>query len=117
MTTVPITAIHWLLLAGAILLEVAGTVSLRLSDGFTKTGYVIATLSLYGFSFWLLAKAIKAIPLSVSYAIWSGAGTVLIAAIGVAVFGELMTALKLVFITLIVVGVVGLQLMHGPAGS
>jgi len=61
-------------------------------------------------SIYLLTLSLKTIDVSVSYAIWSGAGTALIALIGVAVFREPLTALKLASLALIVAGVVGLNL-------
>lgn len=114
MTTLPLipaTWVHWAFLALAILLEVTGTTALRLSAGFTKPLYVSATFLLYGVSFFFLAKAMVAIPTSISYAIWSGVGTALIVLIGVFLFQEVMTTVRMVFISMIIIGVVGLQLV------
>ena len=65
---------------------------------------------LYGFSFAVFSLALKRIDLSVGYAIWSGLGTAAITAIGMLVFREPLTALKLASLTLIIAGVVGLNL-------
>jgi small multidrug resistance pump len=63
----------------------------------------------YLLSFWLLALTLKEIPLSVTYAVWPAAGTAAIASIGILVFGETATALKLASLALIIAGVIGLN--------
>jgi small multidrug resistance pump len=100
----------WLYLALAILSEVAGTTSMKLSEGFTRPGWTVGIAVFYGVSIVFLTLSLREIDVSVSYAIWSGAGTALIALIGVAVFREPLTALKMVSLALIVAGVVGLNL-------
>lgn len=103
----------WIYLALAILLEVAGTTCMKLSDGFTKMVPSILLFVFYTLSFGMLTLALKRIDVSVAYAVWSGAGTALIATIGVLWFREPMTALKLISLALIIVGVVGLNLGGG----
>jgi small multidrug resistance pump len=100
----------WLFLAGAIALEVAGTTSMKLSQGFTKLFPSILLFVFYAGSFVALTFALKKIEVSVAYAVWSGAGTALIAAIGILCFREAASALKFVSILLIIAGVVGLNL-------
>jgi len=101
---------NWLMLYTAIAFEVAGTTSLKLAEGFVRPGFFILCLGLYGVSFAFLAMALKTLPVSVAYAIWSGAGTVLIAVVGMIWFQESAGALRLLFIALIVAGAVGLNL-------
>lgn len=101
---------YWLALAAAILLEVSGTVSMKLSDGFTKLIPSILIFVFYAASFVALTIALKKIDVSVAYAIWAGAGTALIAIIGILYFKEPATVLKGVSIFLIIAGVVGLNL-------
>ena len=101
---------HWLYLAGAILFEVAGTTSMKLSQGFTRLVPSILIFVFYAISFISLTFAVKKIDMSVSYAIWSGIGTALIATIGVYYFKESMTMLKIASIILIIMGVTGLNL-------
>jgi len=93
-------------------MEVIGTTNMKLSQGFTKTLPSILMFVFYGFSFAFLTLALKKIDLSLTYAIWSGVGTALIAAIGVLYFKEPVTAIKIVSIGLIVIGVVGLALVE-----
>jgi len=101
---------HWLYLAGAILFEVAGTTSMKLSQGFSRLLPSILIFVFYAISFVSLTFAVKKIDMSVSYAIWSGIGTALIAIIGVYFFKESMTMLKIASIILIIIGVMGLNL-------
>src|SRR5829696_4666383 len=101
--------IYWLCLAGAIGLEIAGTVSMKLSHGFTRPLPSVLLLVFYAFSFFLMAIAVKRIDMSVSYAIWSGVGTATIALIGVGWFRESLTLLQVASIVAIILGVVGLR--------
>jgi len=103
-------SMHWLYLAGAILFEVAGTTSMKLSQGFSRLLPSILIFVFYAISFVSLTFAVKKIDMSVSYAIWSGIGTALIAIIGVYFFKESMTMLKIASIILIIIGVMGLNL-------
>ncbi len=93
----------------AILLEVAGTTSLKLSAGFTRLVPSILIFVFYALSFSVFTLALKKIEVSVGYAIWAGLGTALIATIGVLYFKEPLTALKLLSLALIIGGVVGIN--------
>jgi len=101
---------HWILLTAAIVLEVCGTTSMKLSEGFARLLPSILIFVFYGASFTCLTFALKRIDVSVAYAIWSGLGTALIAGIGIAWFREPVTAMKLGSLALIIAGVVGLNL-------
>jgi small multidrug resistance pump len=103
----------WLYLALAIVLEVSGTTCMKLSEGFTKTVPSILLFVFYTLSFSMLTLALKKIDVSVAYAVWSGVGTALIATIGVLWFKEPATAMKLISLGLIIIGVVGLNLTGG----
>ncbi len=100
----------WLYLAVAIVLEIAGTTSMKLSDGLTKLVPSILIFVFYGFSFLVFTMAIKKIDLSIAYAIWAGTGTALIALIGITYFKEPLTLIKIVSLGLIIIGVVGLNI-------
>lgn len=99
----------WALLSGAILFEVAGTTSMRLSEGFTRLTPSVLIFVFYAMSFALNTVVVRALGLSVVYAVWSGVGTVLTGLIGIYYFKEPATAIKLVSIGLIVIGVIGLH--------
>jgi small multidrug resistance pump len=101
---------HWFYLTCAILLEVAGTTSMKLSHGFTKIVPSILIFAFYSASFVALTLALKKIDVSSAYAIWSGFGTALIAIIGIGYFREPSTIVKLASIGLIIIGVIGLNL-------
>jgi small multidrug resistance pump len=101
--------LYWLALAGAIVLEIAGTVSMKLSHGFTRMLPSVLLFVLYGLSFGLMTVAVKKVDMSVSYAIWSGVGTATIALIGVFAFRESLSFVQVISIVLIIAGVVGLR--------
>jgi small multidrug resistance pump len=98
----------WLFLTAAIVLEVAGTVSMKLSHGFSNALPSVLLFLFYGASFTCLNFALRTIDVSVAYAIWSALGLMLVAAIGILVLRESASALKLASIALIVAGVAGL---------
>lgn len=101
----------WLMLAGAILAEVAATAALKLSEGFTRLLPSIVAAVGYLLSFTLLAQALKLqLQVSIAYAIWSGVGTAAIAVIGMLLLNEPVTPLKAVGITLVIAGAVILNL-------
>ena len=100
----------WLLLVAAIAAEVSGTTAMKLSEGFTRTGPTAWVVASYSASFVLLAQVLKSMDVGVAYAIWSGLGTAFVALIGVYYFGEPVTAGRVLSLTLIIIGVVGLQI-------
>lgn len=108
---------HWLFLSGAILLEVCGTVSMKLSNGFEHLVYSVLVYVFYGFSFYMLAMALKSIDIGIAYATWAAVGTALIAAVGVVFFNEGLDTLKVVSLVAIVAGVIGLNLSGGHGGA
>lgn len=106
----------WLLLAIGIALEVAGTVCMKASDGFRDLRASALMFALYALSLTTLAFAFRRIDIAVGYAVWSGAGLVLVVAIGMLWFREPATAGRLLLLLLILIGLVGLPLI-GAAGS
>jgi small multidrug resistance pump len=100
----------WLYLVLAIVLEVSGTTSMKLSQGFTRPLPSLLMFLFYALSLSALTLALKAIDVSVAYAVWSGLGTALIASVGVLWMKEPLNALKVVSLMLIIIGVIGLHL-------
>jgi small multidrug resistance pump len=96
-------------LALAIGSEIVATVSLKLSDGFTKPLPVVVVVAGYGLSFYALSITLRTIPLGVVYAIWSGVGTAAVVVIGLFLFRETLDAVKVAGIGLIIAGVVVLN--------
>jgi len=97
----------------AIVLEVSGTTSMKLSEGFTRFWPSIFIFVFYALSFTALTACVKQMEISIAYAVWSGLGTFLIAIIGAAYFKEPMPLIKILSLFLIVVGVLGVNL-SGP---
>jgi len=100
----------YVLLALAIVSEVCATSCLKLTDGFSRLWPSLGVGIGYLLSFLLLGQALKKIPVSVAYAVWSGAGTAAVAAIGVVAFGEQLGRAQWIGIALVMVGVVVLNL-------
>ena len=96
-------------LALAIGSEIIATVSLKLSDGFTKPMPSVAVVLGYAVSFYALSISLRTIPLGVVYAIWSGVGTAAIVVVGLFLFRETLDLVKVVGIGLIITGVVMLN--------
>ena len=106
----------WLYLAAAIAFEIAATFLLKLSNGFEKPHWGWLSIILYTACFWVLAPALKTIPVGVAYAIWAGVGIAAAAVIGLFAFGERLGPVQLAFIAMILVGAVGLQLTTRTEG-
>lgn len=113
MTVTPTLA--WALLAIAGLLEIVWSVSMKASQGFTKLAFTALTLAAAALSFWLLGLALRQLPVGTAYAVWTGIGAVGAAVLGIAVFGESYSIMRVGCIALIVCGILGLKLL-GSAG-
>ena len=101
----------WAFLTIAGLFEVGWAVGLKYTDGFSRpVPSALTVLAMIG-SFWLLALALKSIPLGTAYAVWTGIGAVGTAALGILLFAEPASALRLACIGLIVAGILGLKLV------
>jgi small multidrug resistance pump len=106
---------HWIFLALSIVTEVAGTTSMKFSEGFTKPGFTALIFIFYGVSFYFFSLAVKRMDLSIAYAIWAGLGTALIALIGFLYFREGMDTIKVASLAAIIAGVIGLNLYGAHA--
>lgn len=100
----------YLTLAGAITAEILATLSMKHSDGFSKLWPSLGTLLGYLIAFSLLAQTLKTMSVGTAYAIWSGAGTAVVALIGIAFLGEAATAARISGVLLVIAGVVLLNL-------
>ncbi|TWP35334.1 multidrug efflux SMR transporter [Leekyejoonella antrihumi] len=98
------------LLAVAIVVEVGATAVLPRAQGFTDLPWTFVVLVGYGLSIALLAVVVKHIPVAVTYAVWSGAGTALVAMIGALWLKEPLSVAQVACLALIILGVVGLNL-------
>lgn len=100
----------WIHLILAGLLEIGWAISMKFSEGFSKPGFSILTIILMIASFGLLALALKQLPISTAYAIWTGIGAVGTAIIGMAFLGESADWRKVLCIALIAGGIIGLKM-------
>ena len=111
MASSPAFAWGVVLLAG--LAEVWWAVGLKYTDGFTRPVPTALTVAGMVVSVWLLAVALRTIPLGTSYAVWTGIGAVGTVALGIVLFNEPATASRLLCVAMIVGGIVGLKMTHG----
>lgn len=100
----------WLLLLSAGLAEIVFALSLKFNEGFTRLWPSILTMISGGSSFYLLMLAIKSLPLGTAYAVWTGMGAVGVAIVGIFLFKESADLYRLLSITLVISGIVGLKL-------
>lgn len=101
-----LSANPWLVLGVAIVLEVCGTVCLKMSDGMTRLWPVLGVIVFYVSTFILMSVSMKALEVGTAYAVWAGLGTALITVAGIALFGESIAWTKLFGTGLIIAGVV-----------
>lgn len=106
---------YWLFLSAAIIAEVAATSSLKASQEFTRLGPSLIVIAGYALAFYLLSLTLRAIPVGVAYAIWSGVGVALVALIAWFVYGQKLDLAGVIGIALIVAGVVVLNLFSKSA--
>jgi small multidrug resistance pump len=102
--------VAYVFLLGAIGAEVAATSLLKSTDGFTRLWPTVAVLSGYAISFVALSQAVKGVQVGVAYAVWSALGTAAIVGIGALFLGEPITLVKTIGVSLIIAGVVTLNL-------
>lgn len=100
----------WVYLVLAGLFEVVWALGLKLSDGFSKPIETIWTIAAMAISFFLLSLALKELPLGTAYAIWTGIGTLGSLILGIMVFGDPATAVRMLCAGLILAGIIGLKL-------
>ena len=100
----------WLALLAAGMLEIAWAFGLKYSDGLTRFWPTAATVAAIGLSFAMMAVALKSLPFGTAYAVWTGIGAVGSIVVGMLVYSESADPFRLLCLTLIVAGIVGLKL-------
>ncbi|MDO9526464.1 MAG: multidrug efflux SMR transporter [Gemmobacter sp.] len=100
----------WVLLVIAGLCEIGWAIGLKYSDGFTRPVATGVTLVVALVSFVLLSQAMKGIPVGTAYAVWTGIGALGVAFLGIVLFQEVVSPIRLAGIGLIVAGIVALKL-------
>lgn len=106
----------WSYLLIAIVAEVIATSALKASAGFSRLIPSAVTIVGYALAFYLLALALKTIPVGIAYAVWSGVGIVAIAVIGYFFFGQALDAAAVIGIGLILAGVLVLNVFSATGG-
>jgi len=105
----------WVYLAVAIVAEVIATSALKASAGFTRLVPSVLVVAGYGLAFFMLSQTLRSIPVGVAYAVWSGAGIVLVTLVGFLVFKQRLDAAALIGIGLILAGVIVMQVFSKAA--
>jgi small multidrug resistance pump len=100
----------WLFLFGTIVAEVIGTTALKATQGFTRLAPSLVVVVAYALAFYLLSRTMQTIPMSISYAVWSGVGIVLITLIGLVVYHQTLDLPALIGLGLILAGVLVIHL-------
>lgn len=100
----------WVILVIAGLFEVGWAIGLKYTEGFTRLWPVIGTVLAMIISLWLLGIAMKSLPVGTAYSVWVGVGAVGTVILGIVLLGEPANAARLISVTLIVAGIVGLKL-------
>ena len=101
----------WFVLMVAGVLEIGWAIGLKYTDGFTRLAPTFATLTAMVLSMGLLGLAVRTLPVGTAYAVWTGIGTVGTVLLGMALFDEPATLLRIAFIAMIVIGIIGLKLV------
>ncbi|WP_026734717.1 DMT family transporter [Fischerella sp. PCC 9605] len=102
----------WTLLFAAGILEIAMAASLKYSKGWTRFEPSALGIGAAIASFYLLTLALRDLPIGTAYAVWTGIGTVGVALIGIVMFGESASSIRLALIGLILAGMIGLKLIE-----
>ncbi|MCB4358556.1 DMT family transporter [Quatrionicoccus australiensis] len=101
---------HWLYLGVAIVSEVIATSALKAAEGFTRPRPSLLVVIGYGIAFYCLSVVLRTLPLGITYAIWSGVGVALVALSGWLLYGQALDLAAVLGLTLIVAGVIVLNL-------
>ena len=107
MSGLPVAWVY-LLCAGAC--EIVSTTAFRYTEGFTRLWPSVACISIGLFSFYLLNRSLVGVPLGTAYAVWTGIGAAGTAAIGIAFYAEPTNPMRVICLTLLIAGIIGLKL-------
>ena len=101
----------WIILAVGILFEVLGTICMKYAEGFTRLVPSVLVFVFYGISLAALVFLLEKMQVSIAYAIWASAGTALIAILGIIFFKEPFSIAKIISLSFIILGILGLELL------
>jgi quaternary ammonium compound-resistance protein SugE len=103
----------WIYLVLAGILEICWAIGLKYTEGFTKLIPSIFTIITLALSIFLLAKSAQTIPIGTAYGIWVGIGAIGVAILGIFLFKEPSSALRLLFLLMLLISIIGLKLTSG----
>jgi multidrug transporter EmrE-like cation transporter len=101
--------LHWILLALGIVIEIAATASLKLSDGFTKIEFACLTLACFGLAMYVMSLVVRTMPVAIAYSVWAGCGIAGVTLLGSVAFGQRLDGFAYLGIALIIAGVIVLN--------
>jgi quaternary ammonium compound-resistance protein SugE len=104
------TSLAWLALITAGLLDVAWAISMKYAEGYTRLGWSLVSLALLAAFVFLLGRALQILQVGTAYAVWTGIGAVGTLLMGVLLFGETLSPVKIGGIALVLIGIVALKL-------
>jgi quaternary ammonium compound-resistance protein SugE len=110
MFTVANTTSAWLLILASGFLEIVFSVTMKLSDGYTKLAPAAVSVGAAVLSVWLMSVTLRVLPVGTAYAVWAGIGVAGTAVVGMLLFHEPASLARISCIGLVVAGIVGLQL-------
>ena len=102
--------VAWLVLIASILFEVFGMLFLKYSNGFSNLIPTAGGVSCFITSIWLMSISLKQIEMGIAYAVWAAVSTAIVAVLGIAFYSESISSFKITGVTLIVIGVILLNL-------
>lgn len=102
--------VAWLMLGVAGVLDVGWAISMKYAEGYTRPGWSIASLGLLAAFVFLLGRALKVLEVGVAYSVWTGIGAAGTFVMGVVLFGEALSAMKVAGIVLVLMGIAALKL-------
>ncbi|MDK2973335.1 MAG: quaternary ammonium compound-resistance protein SugE [Candidatus Sumerlaeota bacterium] len=102
----------WVQLVCAGLLEVCWAIGLKYSEGFTRPGPSVFTIATLAGSMYLLARAAQVLPIGTAYGVWVGIGALGAAVLGIVLFKEPVSAMRVLFLAMLLASIVGLKLTH-----
>jgi quaternary ammonium compound-resistance protein SugE len=103
------TSLAWLALVTAGLLDVAWAISMKYAEGYTRVGWSLVSLALLAAFVFLLGRALQILQVGTAYAVWTGIGAVGTLLMGVVLFGETLSPVKIGGIALVLIGIVALK--------
>ena len=105
-------SLAWFFLLLAGFFEICFTIALKFSQGFTRLIPSLITIIFIFFSFFCVSQAMKTIPIGTAYAVWAGIGAAGTVICGIIFFGDSYHIIRLISVSLIIIGIVGLKLAH-----